>query len=125
MRILVCGGRDYTDRAAVRRVLDAALRSGPIEIIQGGAKGADRFAREWAIGNGVTCTTYEADWTTHGRSAGPIRNREMLSQGKPSLVLAFPGGPGTKDMVQEAQRRGVLVVKYPPTGDHPMPFDLE
>jgi hypothetical protein len=125
MRILVCGGRDYTDKAALYRVLDAALRSGALEIIQGGAKGADRLAQAWATERGVACTTFEADWDLHGKGAGFIRNRQMLSEGRPGMVLAFPGGRGTANMVKQAQERGVLVVKYPPTGDHRMPFDLE
>jgi hypothetical protein len=125
MRILVCGGRDYTDKRAVDMLLSAALRSGPIEIIQGGAKGADRLAHDWALDNGVPCTTYAADWEGYGRAAGAIRNRQMLTEGRPSMVLAFPGGRGTANMVKLAQMAGVLVVKYPPTGDHPMPFDLE
>jgi hypothetical protein len=125
MRILVCGGRDYTDMATLYRVLDAALRSGPVEIIQGGAKGADRLAKTWATDRGVFCQTFEAEWDRHGRAAGSIRNRQMLTEGRPNMVLAFPGGRGTANMVKQAQERGVLVVKYPPTGGHRMPFNLE
>jgi hypothetical protein len=106
-------------------VLDAALRSGPVTIIQGGARGADKLAREWAEDRGVGCVTFRADWEKHGPSAGPIRNGQMLSEGKPNLVLAFPGGRGTADMVQRAHAASVLVVKYPPSPGQRMPFDLE
>jgi hypothetical protein len=125
MRILVCGGRDYADDRAVRRVLDAALRSGSVEIIQGGARGADTFARIWAADHGVLCTTYKADWEKYGVEAGPIRNRQMLDEGQPSLILAFPGGAGTRNMTNQAQSRGVLVIRYPPTAGNKLPFDLE
>jgi hypothetical protein len=40
------------------------------------------------------------------------------------MVIAFPGGKGTADMVKQAHAAGVLVVKYPPTGEHRLPFDL-
>jgi hypothetical protein len=123
--VLVCGGRHYRDDKALRRVLDAALRTGPLVIIEGGARGADRLAREWAKDRGVVCATFPADWDAHGPSAGPIRNRQMIDEGRPQMVLAFPGGRGTADMIRQAQAAGVLVVKYPPTGDHRMPFDLD
>jgi hypothetical protein len=96
-----------------------------VEIIEGGAKGADRLAREWAIERGVTYTTFKADWGKYRAAAGSLRNTAMLDMGRPSMVLAFPGGKGTANMVKQAQARGVLVVKYPPTGDHRMPFDLQ
>jgi hypothetical protein len=50
-----------------------------------------------------------ADWNTHGRAAGPIRNQRMLDEVKPELVVAFPGGRGTADMVRRAREAGVNV----------------
>jgi hypothetical protein len=125
MRILVCGGRDYADRRAVYRVLDAALRSGDVFIIEGGARGADRLAREWAIDRAVSYETFEADWGKYGGVAGTLRNTAMIDMGRPSMILAFPGGRGTQNMVSQGHKRGILVVKYPPTGENRLPFDLE
>ncbi|MEM9912925.1 MAG: hypothetical protein AAF922_19365 [Pseudomonadota bacterium] len=45
-----------------------------------------------------------------GRAAGPIRNKEMLDEGCPDLVVAFPGGRGTANMVKQAQAAGVEVL---------------
>ena len=50
----------------------------------------------------------------NGYRAGPIRNQEMLDKGKPDLVIAFPGGKGTADMVGRALRTGVFVYRVPP-----------
>lgn len=52
---------------------------------------------------------YPAQWSLHGRSAGPRRNQRMLDEGRPDLVLAFPGARGTADLVRRAQAAGVLV----------------
>jgi hypothetical protein len=56
---------------------------------------------------------YPAQWHKYGRAAGPIRNQQMLAEGKPDLVLAFhddiDGSRGTKDMVNRARRAGVKV----------------
>jgi hypothetical protein len=52
-----------------------------------------------------------ADWAGLGRKAGPIRNEQMLSEGQPHLVVAFPGGRGTAHMVGIARAAGVEVIE--------------
>lgn len=106
-RVLVCGGRNYSDRNLVFAALDALA---PSAIAEGGARGADALAREWAELHGVPWQTYPAAWISHGRAAGPIRNRQMLAEFKPDLVLAFPGGVGTAHMKSIAMSAGVRVV---------------
>lgn len=111
--ILVCGGRDYPDRDHLFQQLDWCRdRYGVIEVIEGGARGADRWAREWRAERGAPGRTYPADWATHPRAAGPIRNRQMLVDGKPDLVLAFPGGRGTLNMVRQARSAHVPVIEF-------------
>lgn len=107
MRVLVTGGRDYADREHVFRVL-AALD--PREVAQGGARGADALALEWCRLHHVRCTTYKADWELYGRAAGMRRNVDMLLDFDPELVVAFPGGVGTKGCIREARARGFVVV---------------
>jgi len=127
VRILVCGGRGYSDWPRVREVLDelAAKHSKfykdaenwlPVDltIIHGGAKGADSLADQWAAVNWTSLRVYEADWETHGRSAGPKRNQLMLEDGKPDLIVAFPGGRGTAHMVKIARDAGVPVMEVLP-----------
>ncbi len=84
---------------------------GDILIIHGGAKGADRIADEWAVVNWTLLEEYKADWDTHGKAAGAIRNRQMIIEGKPDVVLAFPGGPGTANMVKQARAHGIRVIE--------------
>ena len=109
MRVLVCGGRDYADMDRVREALDG-LDPAPEYLIEGGARGADRLAKGWAHMRGVPVLTYPAKWDEFGKRAGILRNAEMLEHGKPDLVVAFPGGRGTADMVQRAERAGVPVM---------------
>lgn len=79
-------------------------------IIHGACRsGADLWADEWAVVNWTQIEEYPADWAKYGRAAGPIRNRRMISEGKPDLVLAFPGGRGTSDMVRRAELAGITV----------------
>ncbi len=111
MIVLVTGGRDFDDRALVDRVLDELK---PSLVVHGGARGADRLARFWARANGVRQRIHNAKWERFGRAAGPLRNQAMLDEqaacGEPiALVVAFPGGKGTADMVRRARSAGIAV----------------
>lgn len=106
MRVLVCGGRDYTDRESVWEALG---RANAEWIVQGGARGADRLAKQWAAFYQRKRVEYPADWATYGKAAGTIRNQRMLTDSRPNLVVAFPGGRVTSDMVRRARKAGVPV----------------
>lgn len=114
VKVLVCGGRDYANRARVNQILDAAVeRLDLTAIVQGGQTGADTLAKEWAIARKLQCETFYADWDRLGNAAGPIRNKRMLDEAKPELVIAFPtpGAPnkGTNGMIKLAKDAGLVV----------------
>ena len=112
MKVIVCGGRGFRSVAQVFRELDRLHKEYNFtELMQGGAKGVDTFAREWAVTYpAIKRWVCKADWDRHGKSAGPIRNRRML-EWEPDLVVAFPGGKGTANMVAQADRAGIAVIK--------------
>lgn len=115
---IVCGGRDYTDAARVKQVLDAAVtRLGLSTVIEGRCPsgGADRLAQEWAEARSdisLISVRPDDDWP----SAGPRRNRMMLQillahEGDKS-VIRFPGGKGTAGMVAMAsEHRNVRIIE--------------
>ena len=106
MIVLVCGGRDYQNYSRVSEVLNAIHYKTPISlIVHGAAQGADSLAEMWADEHVVPNTKdkHQAQWRLYGRMAGPIRNHEMLATHKISLVVAFPGGSGTADMLKKAR----------------------
>ena len=117
-RVLVTGGRDFADREAVFRQLDdLSAEHYPLRlcIVHGGCPtGADRWADEWARETASERAIYLADWQRHGRAAGPRRTQRMLDEGKPDLMLAFPGGRGTADMVRRALKARVHVIHVDP-----------
>lgn len=110
MKILVCGGRDYGNYHRVRDVLYPFLDRVTV-IIEGGARGADACARMFASDYGIENVIFPADWDKYGKGAGHIRNQQMLDEGKPDLVVAFPGGRGTANMIERAEKVGVEVIK--------------
>jgi hypothetical protein len=113
-RVLVCGGRDYTGYVRLRRVLDAVhegVRNAEkvLVIIHGNTRGADLLADQYARERSLKALSFPADWANHGRSAGPIRNKLMLTSGQPHVIIAFRGGKGTADMIQQGKTAGVPV----------------
>ena len=112
MRVLVCGGRDFDNAAFVFNMLsEYEEHYGPFShLIHGGATGADTEAGNWAKYRHLPQTVYQAAWRKHGKKAGPMRNQRMLDEGKPDLVIAFPGGKGTADMMRRAEAAGVPVI---------------
>lgn len=114
MRILICGGRDYDDRDHIWNILSLIDEHEHIDVvIHGGASGADSEGMIWAQMHGRTHLVFQAHWGFYGKAAGPMRNQRMLDEGKPDLVIAFPGGRGTADMVRRAKRAGVRVHEDP------------
>jgi predicted Rossmann-fold nucleotide-binding protein len=121
VRILVCGGRDYgykwkdnkkvRDLAIFNKAIDVVKVLNPTLVIHGGATGADEIAPEVARVLDIPVMRFPADWNTYHKAAGPIRNQQMLDEGKPDLVVAFPGGTGTADMVRRAKKAGVKVLE--------------
>lgn len=102
-KVCVTGGRDYANKDRVRQVLEAAIeRLDMTEGMDGGAPGADLHARMWAAERKFSWHTEKAKWNVYGRAAGPIRNGVMLDM-KPDIVIAFPGGDGTQDMVDQTK----------------------
>lgn len=116
MRVLVCGGREYNNYEEIRRVLDHIHKHRYIDLlINGAALGADKLSSLWADRAGVHYVEYLADWNAYGRGAGHVRNHIMLEEGKPHLVIAFPGGKGTQDMKDIALKAGIEVLDYEQT----------
>lgn len=110
LRVLVCGGREWTDIRATYQVLDRLHKTRGIDaVIEGDARGADRLAGYWAQKNSVDLLIFRADWDRNGKAAGSIRNQQMLDEGKPDMVVAFPGGRGTADMIRRAKRTAIPV----------------
>lgn len=128
LRVLVCGSRDWTDEAAIRKhflkfIYDHGIRDyARVLVITGGADGADTIIERLCLDElGIACARFGAAWKAFGRNygnprpAGPVRNRWMLTWGQPNAVLAFhpylPGSKGTKNMVDQARRSGITRIK--------------
>lgn len=126
IRLLVTGSRDFGilpnktyDPKWVEFVKSFLVSFKDVEVlIQGGARGADSIARSVGLDlwGPKRVRTYYAKWKELGFGAGPVRNTEMLEQGKPNRVLAFfsdfRASSGTADMVFKAVKLDLPVRCY-------------
>jgi len=113
-RILITGSRDYSDKNRIRRVFINVMKKfdnydGYVLISGACPTGADRIAEEVAKGLEWKIERYPAEWSKHGKNAGPKRNQEMVNSGA-DICLAFPTNKsiGTWDCTRRAEKAGIL-----------------
>jgi YspA, cpYpsA-related SLOG family len=121
MRVLVCGDRNWWDRATMLKHLMAIAKEqsqykGIVVLIEGEARGADQMSADIVSTElrdfGWRIEKFPANWTKYGKAAGPMRNEDMLNA-EPDLVLAFhndiKNSKGTAHMVKIARAKGIPV----------------
>jgi hypothetical protein len=111
MRVLIYGSRTWTDPAPIKAFIDSLPEDAA--IIHGAARGADSLAGELAQARGLVVYEFPADWKTHGRAAGPIRNRQMIEEGRPDMAVGFrmPGeSSGTDNMTRQLAAHNIDTV---------------
>lgn len=113
-RVIVAGSRTFYDYEFLKARLDRILShiTEPIEIVSGGARGADHLGERYAEERGYRVKLFPAQWSKHGRKAGPIRNEEMAKYVAPNGgLIAFWDGisRGTKHMIDTAKQYNLKV----------------
>ena len=136
MKIIISGGRDFTDYEKLKSCCEQVLifyqgTDEEIEIISGTAKGADSLGARFGYEKGFKVTSMPADWEKYGKAAGYKRNTEMavyaqlvgddlkahevIKRFQPCLIAFWNGvSKGTSHMIDIARKRGmnVHVIKY-------------
>lgn len=111
MKLIIAGGRNYSMTDYDRSKLDGLHAESPItEVVSGGATGADAGGERWAESHGIPIKIFLPDWKAHGKSAGPMRNREMARYADAAVL--FPGGAGTNSMRLEAHLAAILIFDW-------------
>lgn len=117
-RVIIAGGRDFNDLSLLSLICDRLLikvtRLYNVIILSGTARGADKLGEQYAQNSNFMIERYPADWETHGRKAGIIRNQQMAD--KADALIAFWDGnsKGTQNMIASARKKGlpVRVIRY-------------
>ena len=115
MRVLVTGGTTFSDWGLLCDTLGRLHDEHEISLlIHGASVGTDSLADYWAKLRGVESISCPPDWERYGRGGGSVRNRQMLSDQKSDLMVAFPGDSGTRHMVDIAKKAGIEVILVSP-----------
>lgn len=118
MRVLICGGRNFKNKKLFHKIMneidpatDKQILGDPDLVIIHGAcsTGADKMADEYIVVHCKNFEAYPANWDKYFKAGGPIRNQQMIDEGKPDLVVAFPGGKGTANMIRLAKKANIPV----------------
>jgi len=111
-KVIVAGGREFTDYARLSSYLDLLLQMKidegiTISIISGTARGADQLGERYALERNIDLLRMPAQWNTHGKSAGYKRNAAMAEEGD-ALVACWDGeSRGTLHMINIAKKAGL------------------
>ncbi len=113
MKIVVSGSRNYNNFDEAKEYIDLCINNigkdtVPV-FLSGGCRGADKLGERYAEENGFEIEQHPADWSKHGKSAGPIRNKIMAQEA--DLIICFWDGEstGTKSMIECARKAGKTV----------------
>lgn len=127
IRVIIAGSRDFADYSTLSNIAEHILRlyvykkgfePEDIEIISGGAKGADILGERYGYVYGYKTKRFPANWDLYGKSAGYIRNKEMAKyasykKGYGALIAFWDGkSKGTKNMISIAKEYGLKVFIY-------------
>lgn len=111
-KLIICGDRNWSNEESIRSVLNAY---NDYTVITGGCTGADTIAHSIAKQLGMKTIVVPADWSKHGRAAGPIRNQAMADL-KPDIVFGFHSdiskSKGTKNMQSICKKNGIKFILY-------------
>lgn len=118
LRVIVAGGRDFTDESRLEKVLfefaESVGADVSVSIVSGMARGADKLAYEFCQKHNVHCYEMPADWERDGNRAGFVRNIAMANVS--DVLIAFWDGEskGTKHMIDAMlnRRKPVYVERY-------------
>jgi len=111
LRVIVCGGRDFTDKTMLSRVLwYVHERRGLAEVIHGGQRGVEQMANRWAFEQGLHRVEVRAEWSKYGNPRAILLRNSQMFDLRPHGVIAFPGDVNSRAVVQAARERGVPVL---------------
>ena len=117
MRLIIAGSRDFADYELLKERLDGILKNTTedIEIVSGMCNGADKLGERYAKEKGYPTKYFPADWVSHGKKAGYLRNKEMAEYSTHCVCFWDGYSAGTKMMIKLAEEKGLktrVIIKF-------------
>lgn len=104
--LAIVGSRTITDEAFVNRILNAYkyIFGMPVKVVSGGARGIDTIGEKWADKNNIDKLIFPAEWDKYGKSAGFIRNEDIIKNCDVCLAIWDGGSNGTKNDFEHCKK---------------------
>jgi hypothetical protein len=115
MKLIIAGGRDFSNYELLIESVNLIIPGVPgVEIVSGGAKGADNLGERFAIDNNLQIKRFPAEWDKYGKSAGYRRNSDMADYADSCICFWDGQSKGTNHMINLAKQKGlsVTVINY-------------
>jgi YspA, cpYpsA-related SLOG family len=118
LKVIVAGGREFNDYSLLEqkliRFLHPKYKPSDVEIVSGGARGADKLGERFAKEKGCHLKVMNAEWDKYGKSAGYRRNAEMAKYADACVIFWDGASLGTKHMIDLANREGIplRIIRY-------------
>lgn len=108
MRVIIAGSRDIADMQHINDAV-AASRFPITQVVCGMARGVDLLGKQWADYVGIPVAKFPADWNTHGKRAGYLRNEQMADNADALIAIWDGKSRGTSHMIDIARERRLKV----------------
>ena len=107
MKIGIIGSRGFNNYELLEKTLEEYQNAEL--VVSGGAQGADKLGERWAKEKGIKTLIFKPNWEKFGKSAGFIRNQDIVKNS--DLVIAFWDGEskGTKNSIDLCEKFSIDV----------------
>ena len=105
--IVFSGCRNFNDYRFIKSTLDSIIKNRNFKILVGDANGVDSLIVQYAKENNIPYQIFKANWDFYGKSAGPIRNRQMVELADGLIAFWDGKSRGTKNSIDEANKKGI------------------
>lgn len=113
IKLLICGSRNFNNYEVLKKsILSLGLSMKYVMILSGAARGADTLAIQFAEELGLQYKLFPALWEKYGRSAGMIRNSQMIELATATVAFWDGKSVGTKDAIEKTKQAGKLVYVF-------------
>lgn len=113
MKVIIAGGRDFSDYESLKHYCKYLLKNQPdVEIVCGMARGADMLGKRYAEEHGLKVKKFPAQWNKYGKRAGYLRNADMADYADSLIAFWNKKSKGTKHMIDLAREKGLNIRIY-------------
>lgn len=109
VKLIIAGSRDFNNYELLKKTLDKVKKVFKFEVVSGKARGADSLGERYARENNLPIAEFPADWDTHGKKAGFLRNADMADYADGCIVFWDGVSKGTQHMINLAKEKGIQI----------------